>query len=50
MELKNLKHLKRYMTSFEIDFMWFEGQPQIDQLSIIFTPSMEVIFKTIEKA
>ena len=40
MELSNLNHIQRYMTSFEIDFRSFERQPQSDQLSILFTPSM----------
>ena len=48
MELSNLKHLQRYMNSFEIDFKRFERKPQSDQRSIILTPSMELIFETIE--
>ena len=47
MELSNMKHLQRYMTSFEIEFRRFERKPQSNQLSIIFTPSMEVIFETL---
>ena len=48
MELSKLKHLQRYMTSFELDFRRFERQSQSDQLSNIFTPSMEVILETLE--
>ena len=48
MELSNLKHLQCYMNSFEIDFRRFESQPQSYQLSITFTPSMEIIFETLE--
>ena len=36
------------MTYFELDFRRFERQPQSDQLSIIFTPSMEVIFGALK--
>ena len=49
MELSNMKHLQCYMTSFYIDFRLLEHQPQKYQLSIIFTPSMEVILETLEK-
>ena len=38
------------MTSFDIDFRRFELNPQIDQLSIIFTPSIELICETLETA
>ena len=38
------------MTSFELDFKRFEHQPQSDQLSEIFTPSMEGTFKTLQTA
>ena len=38
------------MTSFELDFRRFKRQPQSDQLSIIFTPSMELIFGILETA
>ena len=48
MELSKLKHLQCFMTSFDICFRRFERQPQSDQLSIIFTPSMEVISETME--
>ena len=40
MELSKMKHLQRYITSFEIDFGRFENHPQSNQLSIIFTPSI----------
>ena len=49
-ELSNLNHLQRYMISFEIDIRRFERQTQRNQLPIIFTPSMEVIFETLETA
>ena len=39
-EISKLKHLKQYMTSLEINFIIFKHQPQSDQLSIIFTPSI----------
>ena len=38
------------MTYFEIYYKRFEHQPQSNQLSIIFTPSMEVIFETLKTA
>ena len=47
MELSKLKHLQRYMNYFDLYFRRFECQPQSKQLSIIFTPPMEVIFETI---
>ena len=50
MELSKLKNIQHYITSFEIDSRRFERQPQSDQLSIIFTPSMAVIFETLEAA
>ena len=50
MEMSKLKQIQRYTTSFELDFGKFEHQPQSDQLSIIFTPSIELIFKTLETA
>ena len=50
MELSKLKHLQRYMTSFEIYFIIFESQPQSNKLSIIFAPSIELIFGTLETA
>ena len=50
MELSKLKNIQFYMTSFEIEFRRFERQPQSNQLSIIFTPSMELIFETLETA
>ena len=50
MKLSKLKHLQRYITSSEIYFRRFKRQPQSYQLSITFTPSMEVIFETLETA
>ena len=50
MELSKLKHIQRYMNSFEIEFRRFGRQPQSDQLSIIFTPKVEEIFETLETA
>ena len=50
MEILKLKDLQRYMTSFELNFGKFERQPQRDQLSIIFRPSIEIIFETLETA
>ena len=49
-ELSKLKHIQQYINSFELDFIWFEYQPQTDQLSEIFTPSMEDIFDTLKTA
>ena len=48
MELSKMKHLQSYMTSFELDFIRFERHTQSDQLAIIFTPSMEVIFENLQ--
>ena len=48
MGLSKLKHLQRYMNSVELDFRRFERWTKIDQLYITFTPSMGVIFETIE--
>ena len=50
MELSKLKHIQRYMNSFELQFRRFERQPQRDQLSNIFTPKIEEIFETLETA
>ena len=50
MELSKMKNIQRYMIYFEIYFRRFGRQPKSDQLSIIFTPSMEVIFDNIETA
>ena len=47
MEMSKLKNLQRYMTYIEQDFIRFECQPQSNQPSIEFTPSMEVIFETL---
>ena len=46
-ELSNMKLLQHYMNSLDLDFRRFERQPQSNQLSIIFTPSTELIFETI---
>ena len=50
MEMSKLKHLHRYMDSFEIYFKRFERQLQSNQLSIIFNTSIELIFETLETA
>ena len=36
------------MIYFEVDFRRFERQPQSDQLSIIFTPLMELILEPLD--
>ena len=41
------KNIQCYRTSFELEFRHFERQPQNNELSIIFTTSMEVIFETL---
>ena len=38
------------MTSYEIDYIRFERQPQSEQISLTFTPKMEEIFETLETA
>ena len=43
-----MKHLQRYMASFEQYYRRFERQSQSNQLSIVFIPSAEVIFETLE--
>ena len=48
--MSKLKHLQRYLTSFELDFRRFEHHPKSNQLSIIFTPSTEITFETLETA
>ena len=45
--MSNMKLLQHYMNSLDLDFRRFERQPQSNQLSIIFTPSTELIFETI---
>ena len=50
MEISKLKNLQRYKTSFEINFINFERQPQSDQLPIVFSPSIELLFETLETA
>ena len=47
-ELSNLKHLKLYMTSYELEYMRFELRPQSNKLSLTFTPKMEELFLTLE--
>ena len=48
MELSKFKHLKRYMTLCELNYIRFERQPQIQQLSLTFTPKIGEIFETLE--
>ena len=48
MELSKLKHLQRYMTPFEIDYIMFEHWPQSKRLYLTFNPSIEEIFETLE--
>ena len=48
MGLSKWKHLKRYMTPFELDYRRFERQPQIQQLSLILTPKIDGRFETLE--
>ena len=50
MELSKIKNPQHYMNLFELGFRRFELQPQSNQLSIIFNPSMELIFETLETA
>ena len=38
------------MTKFELDYRNFERQPQIQQLSITFTPTIEEVFETLDKS
>ena len=38
------------MTPFEPDYIRFELQPQIQQLSLTFNPKIEEIFETLETA
>ena len=47
MELSKMKHLQRYMTSFDLEFRRFERQPQSNQFSSIITHTMEESFETI---
>ena len=39
-KLSKWKHLQRYMTPFELYYRNYERQPQIQQLSITFTPTI----------
>ena len=41
MEMSKLKHVQRYVTTFELDYRKFEHLPQIQQLSTIFTPQLK---------
>ena len=50
MELSKLKHLQIYMTPFEIDYRSFEHLPQIQKLSITFTPTIEEVIETLYTA
>ena len=47
--MSKLKHLQRYITSFEIDYGGFEAQLKSQQISPTFTPTTEEIFETLEK-
>ena len=38
------------MTLFELDYRRFDRHPQIQQLSLTFTPKIEAIFETLETA
>ena len=46
--MSKLKHIQRYMTSFEIAYRQFENKPKSDQIPLTFTPKMKEIFETIE--
>ena len=48
MELSKLKHFKRYMTTFEIEYRKFELIPQRHQLSTILNSTIEELFETLE--
>ena len=50
MELSKLKYLQIYTTPFKLNYIWFEHQPQIQQLSLTFTPTTEEISETLEKS
>ena len=50
MELSKLKHIQRYMNPFELNYRRFERQPQIQHLSLTFSPIIEEIFETLETA
>ena len=50
MELSKLKHLRRYMTPFALDYRKFECIPQIQQLSITSNLTIEEVFETLETA
>ena len=50
MELSKLKHLQIYMTPFDLYYRKFERHPQIQKLSITFTPTIEEVFETLETA
>ena len=47
MELSTLKHLQGYITSFELYYRNFEHLPQIKQLSITLTPTIEGVLETL---
>ena len=46
-ELSKLKHIQCYMTYFEIAFIPFERQPQINQLKHAFNHSIELVFENM---
>ena len=48
MKLSKLKHIQRYMTTFELYCINFECLPKIQQLSTIFNSTIEELFETLE--
>ena len=48
MELSKLKHLQRYMTTFELDYRKFDQLTQRHQLSTTFQFIIEEIFETLD--
>ena len=48
MELSKIKYLQRYMTSFELEYINFERNPQRHQLLTIFKFTIEEVFETLE--
>ena len=50
MELSKLKHVQRSMNTFELNYRRLERQPQIQQLSLIFTHKIEEIIETLKTA
>ena len=47
MEISKLKHLQRYMTTFELHDRKFERLPKIHQLSTLLHYTTEEVFETI---